>query len=229
MAKTTRTRTEIFAEYFSGAWRSADEAKRMRTRSRAAASACKEVLAITKSFSAADQALVADDLTALNRAFEILDQMGSVFEVAQRRSKAAEAKREADRKTDEESRITALVVEMFGESLDANRVASFAYDLSEFERQIDDFVLANRRAPRGLIDINGNSGAIRDLAGQSKTKDTKDLARLVAKAWSGISNKGHPYSGSDKTITWFAGKDDFLLWRSWRDQVSEKLAAITKL
>jgi hypothetical protein len=58
----------------------ADEAKRLRTRSRDAVSTCKEVLGIT---------IVAEDIAALKRAFEILDQMGDAFELGQRTAKRA--------------------------------------------------------------------------------------------------------------------------------------------
>lgn len=65
MATKKKTRSEILADYFANsAWRSADEAKRLRTRSRAAASTCKEVLGITNQLAPADQAGLADDITA---------------------------------------------------------------------------------------------------------------------------------------------------------------------
>lgn len=228
MAKTKRTRLDVFADYFAGAWRSADEAKRLRTRSRGAASTCKEVLSIAKNFSVADQAIVADDLKALQRAYEILEQMGGVFENAQKRSRQAEAQREVERKAANEQRVSTMVSELFGDSPQPGAVTDLALDLAEFERQIDDFVRANRNAQRGLVDVNGNSGAIRDLASHAKTKDTNDLARLVAKAWDDVASKGHPHNRTDGGTTWFAGKDDFGLWRAWRDQVSAKLASIIK-
>lgn len=228
MAKTKRTRQDVFADYFSGAWRSADEAKRLRTRTRGAASTCKEVLAIAKNFTVPDQSIVADDLKALQRAYEILEQMGGVFENAQQRSRQAGEKREADRKASNELRVSAVVAELFGDLPSLDAITAFALDLAEFERQIDDFVRANRNAQRGLIDVNGNSGAIRDLASHAKTKDANELARLVAKAWDDINGKGHPHNRTDGGITWFAGKDDFGLWRTWRDQVSAKLASIIK-
>eukprot|EP00825_Cyclidium_porcatum_P015815 TRINITY_DN1907_c0_g1_i3.p4 TRINITY_DN1907_c0_g1~~TRINITY_DN1907_c0_g1_i3.p4 ORF type:complete len:172 (-),score=9.52 TRINITY_DN1907_c0_g1_i3:57-572(-) len=115
--KKKKTRSEVFANYFANsAWRSADEAKRLRTRSRAAASTCKEVLGITNHLNDGDRAIIAEDITALKRAFEILDQMGNAFELAQRTAKQAEVKRDSDRLQAEEARLDDMVVELFGKN-----------------------------------------------------------------------------------------------------------------
>lgn len=76
--------------------------------------------------------------------------------------------------------------------------------------------------------MNGNSGAIRDFAGHAKSKDTKELTRLVVKAWDDVANKGHPFNRTDGGTTRFAGKDDFGFWRAWRDQVRAKTDSISK-
>lgn len=226
--KKKKTRSEVFADYFANsAWRSADEAKRLRTRSRAAASTCKEVLGITNHLNDADRAIVAEDIAALKRAFEILDQMGDAFELAQRSAKQAEAKRDSDRLQAEEARLDAMVIELFGKSPEKPDVVSFAADLAEFEHQINDFCKANRNTPRGLIDTFGNSGLVRDLVHHAKSKDTAELARLAAKAWIDISPKGHPYQGTGEHVTWFAGKDDFHAWRAWKSEIDAKLKSIS--
>ena len=202
--KKKKTRSEVFADYFANsAWRSADEAKRLRTRSRAAASTCKEVLGITNHLNDGDRAIIAEDITALKRAFEILDQMGNAFELAQRTAKQAEVKRDSDRLQAEEARLDDMVVELFGKNPKKLEVVSFSVDLAEFEHQINDFCKANRNTPRGLIDT------------------------FAAKAWIDISPKGHPYQGTGDHVTWFAGKDDFYAWRAWKREIDDRLRSIS--
>ena len=226
--KKKKTRSEVFADYFANsAWRSADEAKRLRTRSRAAASTCKEVLGITNHLNDGDRAIIAEDITALKRAFEILDQMGNAFELAQRTAKQAEVKRDSDRLQAEEARLDDMVVELFGKNPKKLEVVSFSVDLAEFEHQINDFCKANRNTPRGLIDTFGNTGLVRDLTHHAKSKDTAELARLAAKAWIDISPKGHPYQGTGDHVTWFAGKDDFYAWRAWKREIDDRLKSIS--
>lgn len=220
-----KSRSEILADYFvNSAWRSADEMKRLRTRSRAAASTCKEVLGITNQLASADQVPLADDNVALKRAFDILDQMGTAFELAQRVAKNAEAKRDADRKAE----ISSVVVDLFGTNPVPKAVASFAADLAEFDRQLGDYVKVHRNTDRCLIDTNGTSSSIPSLAHHSKSKETKELARLVAIAWSDMSLKGHLYQSSSNSNSWFAGQDDFIDWRKWRYGVSVKLSELGK-
>lgn len=167
----------MFAEYFAtSAWHSADEAKRLRTRSRAAASTCKEVLGSTNHINDDDRAILSEDIAALKRAFEILDQMGDAFEIAQRSAKQAEAKRESDRVQAEQARLDAMVTELFGKTSKKAEVVSFASDLAEFEHQINDFCKANRNTPRGLVDTFGDSGLIRNLA---TTPSRKKLPNLL--------------------------------------------------
>ena len=228
MASKKKSSSEILADYFANsAWRSADEAKRLRTRSRAAASTCKEVLGITNHLPPSDQAALADDITALKRAFEILDQMGAAFELAQRVAKNAEAKRDADRKAEREAQVTRMVAELFGTNPAPKAVAAIAADLAEFDRQLGDYVKVHRNTDRGLID-NGSTCEIPNLAHYAKTKETNELARLVAIAWSGMSAKGHLYQSSSSSNCWFAGQDDFIAWRNWRDGVSATLSEIGK-
>jgi len=82
----------------------------------------------------ADQVALADDISALKRAFDILDQMGTAFELAQRVAKNAEAKRDADRKAEREAQISIMVAELFGTKPEPKAVAAFAADLAEFDR-----------------------------------------------------------------------------------------------
>jgi len=145
---------------------------------------------------------LADDITALKRAFEILDQRGTAFELAQRLAKNAEAKRDADRKAEREAQITKMVAELFGTNPAPKAFAAFAADLAEFDRQLGDFVKVHRNADRGLIDTNGSTSDIPNLAHYAKTKETNERARLVAIAWSGMSAKVQSSSSSN---SWFAG------------------------
>lgn len=182
----------------------------------------------TNQLAPADQAALADDISALKRAFDILDQMGTAFELAQRVAKNAEAKREADRKAEREAQITKMVAELFGTNPAPKAVAAFAADLAEFDRQLGDYVKVHRNTDRGLIDTNGSTSDIPNLAHYAKTKETNELARLVAIAWSGMSAKGHLYQSSSSSNSWFAGQDDFIAWRNWRDGVSATLSEIGK-
>ena len=121
--------------------------------------------------------------------------MGTAFELAQRVAKNAEAKREADRKAECEVQITKMLAELFGTNPAPKAVAAFAVDLAEFDRQLGDYVKVHRNTDRGLID-NGSTCEIPNLAHYAKTKETNELARLVAIAWSGLVAKGHQSSSS---------------------------------
>ncbi|MBX9688074.1 MAG: hypothetical protein K2X27_15310 [Candidatus Obscuribacterales bacterium] len=176
----------------------------------------------------ADQVALADDITALKRAFEILDQMGTAFELAQRVAKSAEAKRDAYRKGESEAQITKMVAELFGTNPAPKAVAAFAADLAEFDRQLGDYVKVHRNTDRGLIDTNGSTRDIPNLAHYAKAKQKNELACLVAIAWIEMSAKGHLYQSSSSSNSWFAGQDDFIAWRNWQDGVSATISEIGK-
>lgn len=123
--------------------------------------------------------------------------------------------------------ITKMVAELFGINPDPKTVAAFAADLAEFDRQLGDYVKVHLNTDRGLID-NGSTCEIPNLAHYAKTKETNELARLVAIAWSVMSAKGHLYQSNSSSNSWFVGQDDFIAWRNWRDGVSATLSEIGK-
>ncbi len=73
-------------------------------------------------------------------------------------------------KAEREAQISRMVAELVGTNPAPKAAVAFAADLATFDRQLWDYIKVHRNTERGLIDTNGSTTDIPNLAPTQKPK-----------------------------------------------------------
>jgi len=199
------------AQYHGGA-----NAKTFRTNLRRAATAAETCAKLFAAFEGQDRADRFEDIDALRKAARLMESLADDFEVAQRKADRIQKDAEKKRAAQAEANRQAAIKELFGTDPVKEEVYRLAEDLVYFDRAGADEYARSKGCKRGLL---GGSFRVSELTWFIQKDQFAQVLSIVADnrietRWPG---RAHEDGYGDR---WFhCGWDDFLTWRSVRQQV----------
>ena len=199
-----RIMTEQFAHYHGGE----DAAKRMGRNTKMAATAALEIKKLLDSLPYEKRLGMAADIESLEQAASVLNSYTDAFGVAQREAAVAREVRDHKHQREQEARVAATVLQLFGESPEPLVITSMATDLVAFTTEIKSWARQQHGVDKALVDID--EFEIKQALGN---RNVTILAKAVAKARLQLPLRGERHESKDG-LWWHGGWEDFMAWRS---------------
>ena len=201
-------RQRVMNERLAGQYGGEDAAKQFRVNTKKAATATLEVKNLLDSLPYEIRLAMTADIERLKQAAEILNIYTDIFAVTQLEAASARKTRDNKQQREEDARIAAAVLELFGEAPDPQAIISLASDLINFAADIESWASKHRRADKALIDFDEF-----EIKRALRNSNVTILAKAVAKARIRVPLRGQRHD-SKEGRWWHGGWEDFVAWRT---------------
>jgi hypothetical protein len=201
-------RQRVINERFTGQYGGEDAAIRFRVNTKKAATATLEIKNLLESLPYEKRLMMTADIERLEQAAEVLNIYSDTFAVTQREAASAQKTRANKQQREEEARIAATVLELFGAPPDPQVIISMASDLVSFATEIESWASKHRGADKALIDFDEF-----EIKRALRNSNVTILAQAVAKARIQVPSRGQRHESKDGRW-WHGGWEDFIAWRA---------------
>lgn len=194
----------MLKEHFTG-YKGEENAKRFRTNAAKAATAAREILALSQRGGTVPQA----EEDFLRQAAQFFEHLKGIFHNAQAGAKRAAARAEEERKAKHEDKIRELIVETFGTAQVAADVLAMGEALLQFDKDAEKWLCSRFKVERAHANIFRKH----ELQSAIRNGDFAKVAREVAQIRQEIGECGRSWQNDDET-TYSAGWADFQAFRT---------------
>ena len=208
-----RIMIERFVDHHGGE----DAAKRIVGNTKRAATAALEIKKLLDSLPYEKRLGMASDIERLEQAASVLNSYTDAFGIAQREAVFAREVRDNKHHREQEARVAATVLQLFGESPEPLVITSMATDLVAFTTDIKSWTRQHHGVDKSLIDIDEF-----EIKQALRNGNVTILAKAVAKARLQLPLRGERHETKDG-LWWHGGWEDFVAWRQGL-MVNQKLA-----
>lgn len=194
----------VLKERFTG-YKGEENAKRFRTNAARAASAAREILALSMRGGVVPQA----EEEFLRQAAQFFEHLNGIFHNAQAGAKRAAAKAEAERKAKHEAKIKELIDKTFGTAPVAADVQATGEALLQFEKDAGDWLRKRFKVEKAYVHLCREY----ELRSAVRSGATAKIAREIAENRHEIGECGRRWQNGEEA-GYSAGWVDFQAYRT---------------